>query len=149
MDQIAGILTRNEIPFQVDSDGAEYRVLFGSSAVFISVRAWAEGTVVHMRAPVIIGFELEPHMGTAYFAVNDLNYELYFAKFCVLAGEDRGSISVEHDLLGDDLQASELMNALELLAQLADDNDDRLQADIGGRTYAQMLAAPEDQLLET
>jgi type III secretion system-like peptide-binding chaperone len=90
MDQIAGIFTRNDIPFSQAKDGSEYRVLYGSTAVFVSARSF-----------------------------------------------------------GNDLQSSELMNGLELVAHLADTNDDRLQADIGGKTYAELIKTSENQPLET
>ena len=109
-----------------------------------------QGTVIHFDAPVVLNFDLNEHAGTAFVAVNDMNRELYFAKFVVYAGEDgQGTISAEYDLLGDDLQGSELMNGLELVTGLADSNDERLQADIGGNTYEEWVAATEEQPLET
>lgn len=150
MDQIAGIFTRNEVPFSSAQDGSDYRVLYGSTAVFVSARPYRDGTVIHCDAPVVIDFDLDQNAGTAFFAVNDLNREVYFAKFVVHTTDGgRGTISAEVDLLGDDLQASELLNALSVAAELADTHDDRLQADIGGKTYAEVLQAQSDQPLET
>ena len=151
MDQIAGIFTRNEVPFAQAQDGSNYRVLYGSTAVFVAARTFKDGTVIHFDAPVVVDFDLAQNEGTASSAVNRLNREVYFAKFVVHEGEGgRGTISVETDLLGDDLQSSELMNGLGLVAELADSNDDRLQADIGGKTYAAVLqASEENQPLET
>ena len=108
----------------------------------MSVRDWGTGTVIHFDAPVVLNFDLNEHAGTAFVAVNDMNRELYFAKFVVYAGEDgQGAISAEYDLLGDDLRGSGFMNGLELVAGLADSNDERLQADIGGNTYEEWVAA--------
>jgi len=150
MDQIAGIFSRNEVPFSRAQDGSDYRVLYGSTAVFVSVRPFQDGTVIHFDAPVVIEFDLTGNAGIAFSAVNSLNRDVYFAKFVVHEGEGgRGTISVEMDLLGDALQSSELMNGLAVVAELADSNDDRLQADVGGKTYAEMLTESENQPLET
>jgi hypothetical protein len=45
---------------------------------------------------------------------------------------------VEHALLADDLQAEELKTAVDIVAAVADGNDDRLQAAHGGRRYADL-----------
>jgi hypothetical protein len=150
MDQIAGIFTRNEVPFAQAQDGSGYRVLYESTAVFVSVRPFQDGTVVHFDAPLVVDFDLSQNAGTAFSAINHLNREVYFAKFVLHEEESgRGTITAETDLLGDDLQSSELMNGLQVVAQLADSNDERLQADIGGKTYAEVLQAEENQSLET
>ena len=150
MDQIAGIFTRNDVPFSRAQDGSDYRVLYGSTAVFVSARPFRDGTVVHFDAPVVVDFDLEQNAAMAFSAVNNLNRDVYFAKFVVHEGEGgRGTISAETDLLGDDLQSSELITGLGVVADLADNNDDRLQADLGGKTYAEVMKTLEDQPLET
>jgi hypothetical protein len=141
MDQIAGILTRNEIPFVQNSDGSEYRVLYESTGVFISVRPFRDGTVVHLEAPVVVELDLNDKGGGAFWEANQLNSKAYFGKFTVHSQDGRGTLCVELDVLGDDLQASELTNALMIVAELADENDDRLEAEIGGKTYAEVLNA--------
>jgi hypothetical protein len=148
MDQIAGILTRQKIPFEETEDGSKYRVLAGSTAVFISAISYRDGTAVHLDAPVVVDFDMKEQIARAILAANELNIKSYFGKFTVYGEDARGTISVEMDVLGDDLQASELTNALMIVAGLADETDDRLEAEIGGKTYAE-LVKEQEQPLET
>src|SRR4051812_9354110 len=109
-DQIGGIFARHEVPFQTGSQGDEYRVLVGSTAIFITVLESGGSTAIHMRSPVVMGIDSDNDdtMGRAYVIVNDLNRSNYFAKFCLYDDV----IDAELDLFGDDLQASELMLGL-------------------------------------
>ena len=56
------------------------------------------------------------------------------------------SIVLEHDLLGNDLDADELMGALRTLASMADDLDDKLRTAIGtGRSAQESWNEAHDQ----
>jgi Putative bacterial sensory transduction regulator len=147
LDHIAGILTRQEVPFGTREDGAEFRVLYGSAAVLISVREMGDNTVVHLAAPAVIDidFEKEDRYGKAHLAANQLNRETFFVKFCVYDE----SLVAEYDLLGGELQASELMNALTLVAETVDNVDDGLAAELGGKTYEAALGDDAPVVTET
>lgn len=133
LDQIAGILSRGEVPFQTREDGQEYRILFGSTAVMLSVSDDGDATAVHLKSPVVVKVDLDDEeiFGKAHMVANSLNRENYFVKFCVY--DDY--LAAELDLLGDDLQGSELMNGLRTLAEAADGVDDAIADELRGMTY--------------
>lgn len=138
-DLVAGMLVRLKVPFQTREDGMGHRVLAGSTAVYINFGEWEDDAVVSLGAPVL---EELPTGGDDYVKsvayVNDLNCRVVFGKFC----RYRDHIRLEYELLAGNLQAEELMNALNSVAALADHWDDKLQAELGGSTWE----AKEDQL---
>jgi Putative bacterial sensory transduction regulator len=67
--------------------------------------------------------------------LNERNRTLPYGKF--FFDPAAGEIHVEYELLGDDLQESEIINALTTVARLADDHDDVLVGELGhGRRAA-------------
>lgn len=148
IDQVAGILTRADVPFQMSADGDEYRVLRGSTAVFIRVADWGEGTVVHFWAPVAGGIDLKDadNFGGLHIVANDLNREQYFLKWVVSSDDENdGSISIEYDLLGDELDAHELLNALGEVSGAADHFDDEIIDQFGGKRFEDYVREAEDE----
>jgi hypothetical protein len=132
-DQVAGIFTRHEVPFGVSNDGTSLRVLSGSAAVLVSVVEFGSRSVIHLHSPVVVGLDMSDHdvVGKAFAAANALNRDKYLAKFSVY----EGALVAELDLLGEDLQAQELMDGLVILAGIVDDIDDGLATELRGRTY--------------
>jgi hypothetical protein len=139
LDLVAGMLMRLKVPFQARDDGVGHRVLAGSTAVYINFAEWDTDAVISLSAPVL---EDLPTGGDEYVKsvayVNDLNCRVVFGKFC----RYRDHIRLEYELLAGNLQAEELMNALNSVATLADHWDDKLQAELGGSTWA----AKDEQL---
>lgn len=106
----------------------------GSTRVFVSVMHHLErSTAVIVAAPVVIDCDL----------TDDLALEA-----CAIAGEEpvgrfsytdeRRELWFEHAILGDDLQESEIVHALEAVAATADRVDERLVAAHGGRRYSDL-----------
>lgn len=135
LDQVAEILESKHIPFQAGPDG-ELCLLRGSTAVYLDARPWGDGTLVHVRSPVVLGFPRECEV-EAHMIANSLNRTTYFATFVVY--EDIGGLTsrleVEMDVLGEEMQPSELMNALGLVSGLADRYDDELAEQLRGRRF--------------
>ena len=68
-------------------------------------------------------------------SLNERNRTLPYGKFFFDAAA--GEIHVEYELLGDELQDAEFVNALTTVARLADDHDDVLMDEVGhGRRAA-------------
>src|SRR4051794_18714392 len=120
LDQINGILTRMQMPFETRDDGWGYSVGVGSASVWITADAWGDATAVHLSGAMLEELELDDDdaRARAHGAANRLNCSNYFARFCVY--ENTRTLSVEHDLLGEDLQASELVGALTAVGRAAD-----------------------------
>src|SRR3954468_7750579 len=137
IEQVTGILVREGLRFHMSADGATYRLLFGSAAVFIDFDTWQDDSVViTVHSPVLQ--DIHPESAGAAQALNllnDLNRSFYFVKFTFRDG----ILIARYDLLGDALQAVELVNALYEIAGAADRLDEELAGALGGKPYEAKL----------
>src|SRR3954469_14366732 len=137
IEQVTGILVRDGLRYQMSEDGRTYRLLFGSAAVFIDFDAWQDdGVVISVHSPVLQ--DIDPESAGAAQALNllnDLNRSFFFVKFTFRDG----ILIARYDLLGDTLQAVELVNALYEIAGAADRLDDELSHTLGGKPYESKL----------
>ena len=137
IEQVTGILVREGLRYQMSEDGRTYRLLFGSAAVFIDFEAWQDDSVViSVHSPVLQ--DIDPESAGAAQALNllnDLNRSFFFVKFTFRDG----ILVARYDLLGDTLQAGELVNALYEIAGAADRLDDELADALGGKPYETKL----------
>jgi hypothetical protein len=133
IEQVTGILVREGLRYQMSEDGRTYRLLFGSAAVFIDWDDWQDdGVVITVHSPVLQ--DIDPESAGAAQALNllnDLNRSFFFVKFTFRDG----ILIARYDLLGNTLQAGELLNALYEIAGAADRLDDELASSIGGKPY--------------
>jgi hypothetical protein len=143
IEQVAGVLFRNGVEFDTRADGNEYRILHDSTATFVSFSEFGEHVLVSVHSPVLQ--EIEETEGTRrelLEVVNELNAGSRFGRF-VYYPELR-VIALEYDLLGDDLQASELMNAVMLVSEIANARDEELKLRLGtGVRYGETRAADD------
>jgi hypothetical protein len=141
IEQVAGILVREELKFQTAPDGAGYRLLFGSTAVFINFMTWREGVSIIVSAPILQDIDpAAPGAAAALNRLNELNLNHRFIKFVF----DDGALMAIYDLLGDRLQATELLNAVYVVAAAADHLDDELIDEIGGKRFEDVLEEIEE-----
>lgn len=127
--RIGEILAASGYPFTTDDDG-RYRVSRGSSAVFIRAHEWQERFVmVELVCPVLDEVELSEGL---LEKLNALNEKLYFGKAYWRARE----VWLAHNLLGDHLDASELVSCVGMMAVVADRIDDELQKRFGGKRFS-------------
>jgi hypothetical protein len=147
VDQIAGIFARNEVPYGLNDEG-RYRVLRGSAAIFIDVRGDDGSTAVCFTAPMVEHLDLEGEMyGKGLILVNDLNCRSMFGRYCLYT--DDSLVMLEHEILGDDLQASELLGVLDSVSGAADGWDDELSKELGGKTYQAVEMESSGGAIET
>lgn len=145
-DLVAGIMSRREVPFTSTEDGSSHRVLVGSSAIFVSFRDRHDDVAVCLHAPLLEQLSLTDEQRTdAATVVNRLNCEHSFVRFCLYDQV----LAIEHDLLGSRMQGDEFMNALDLMAGMADELDDGLKQEIGGRTWAEVEADERGEAVDT
>jgi type III secretion system-like peptide-binding chaperone len=134
IEQVAGILVREDFKFDTAPDGRSYRLLFGTAGVFIHFYPWGEdgSVVIKVHSPVVQDIDPEsPGGAEALNLLNVLNQNHVFVKFRLLGG----TLIAEYDLLGDTLQAGELRNALMTVASAADHLDDDLADRLGGKRF--------------
>ena len=110
---------------QPDDDG-EMAVRFGSSAVFFQV--FGDPPIVRAYSPALTQVPLDPKVA---IALNELNSSTAFTKW--LAVDDM--IVAAIDLFGDPLVDRHVVHACEVLGSTADDVDDQLQQQFGGKTF--------------
>ena len=146
-DLVAGILTRNDVPFGSRDDGRAHRVLYGSTAVYIACNQWGDDDTVVSLAAAVLEQIPESARAQALERVNKLNCEGYFGKFCLYGDV----IKLEHELLASHMQAAELMNALDIVVNRADENDDELKKEFGGKTWedVEKESNSEEEALDT
>ena len=111
-----------------------YHGAFGSARVFVTVRHTLEvSTAVIVSSPILSGVELTDALALELHAIAA---ERHYGRFAFAA--DRAELWFEHAVLGDDLDAEELLVAIDAVASVADREDDALQARHGGRRYADL-----------
>jgi hypothetical protein len=137
LEQVAGILLREDFKFDTSVDGRSYRLLFGTAGVFIHFSVWNETSVaIKVHSPVVQDIDPEsPGGAEALNLLNELNQAHLFVKFRMVGG----TLVAEYDLLGDHLQATELRNALLTVASAADSLDDDLADRLGGKRFDMKL----------
>jgi hypothetical protein len=134
IEQVAGILHRNGVEFDTRADGTQYRILLDSSATFVSFSDFGGRNVVSLYSPILQEVDEAGGAGPILEALNDLNAASRFGRF-VYYPELR-VIALEYDLLGDDLQEGELMNAVGLVSETANAQDEELKLVLGtGMSY--------------
>ena len=129
IEQVAGILHRNGVEFDTRADGTQYRVLLDSSATFVSFTDYGGRSVISLYSPILQEVDEADQRGAILEALNDLNAASRFGRF-VYYPELR-VIALEYDLLGEDLQESELLNAVGLVAETANAQDEELKIILG------------------
>jgi hypothetical protein len=137
IEQVAGILHRNGVEFDTRADGTQYRILLDSSATFVSFSDYGGRSVVSLYSPILQEVDEAGGVGPILEALNDLNAASRFGRF-VYYPELR-VIALEYDLLGDDLQEAELMNAIGLVSETANAQDEELKLVLGtGMSYQEV-----------
>ena len=131
IQQVYGILSMNKVEFRTDDTGKSFLVPYGSAGVFVDFRDWSDGqTLVNLHAFVLDQVDVADERRLKILEeLNEVNKANYLGK--VYLDVDAKTIVLEHDLLGNDLDAGELMGALRTVAMMADDLDDSLREAIG------------------
>lgn len=120
-----------EIPVvDTDSDG-DIPVNRGSSVTFIRVFDGPRGPVIRFFSPLLTEVAKSPEM---LERLNDLNAMTPFVNFCWANQQVFCSL----DLAGEDVQVTEIANAMATVSLHADEHDESLQRAFGGRTMVQL-----------
>ena len=138
IEQVTGILVREGLRYHMSVDGRTHRLLFGSAAVFIDFNEWQDDSVViTVHSPVLQDIDsASAGAAQALNMLNALNRSFFFVKFTYRDG----ILIARYDLLGETLQAGELVNALFEIAGAADRLDDELADALGGKPYEAKLS---------
>ena len=150
IQQVHGILAREDVRFALSADRESFLVPVphGSAAVLIDFHPWGRGqTMISLRSEVLVDVEVTEESRLQILEhLNAHNQSSLFGRFYLDA--DRSTIVLRHDLLGDELQADELINALYTVGLLADQTDDELMHEIGTGIRASDAAGREGPVVE-
>lgn len=126
-------LTRNFSEVTVDSDG-DYSLRKGSTRIFVSTRTHDDNdwTWVTLQVPLLLHVEETPAV-FEYVALHSDDY-IFGHLSATRSGEDL-SIFFTHSLLGDYLDEDELVRAVGGMLFVADEIDDELEKQFGGRRF--------------
>lgn len=117
-----------------DRDG-DFTIRNGSARIFIRVMERnEEATMVRVWSLVAMGIPKSPEL-FEHVAMSTDGY--FFGHLGLFEAEDGMTVTFSHNLLGDYLDAEELMYAVGGVASSADQIDDELVANFGGRTFHQ------------
>jgi len=128
-------LQSHGIAYDVEGDD-RLAVDYGSARAIILVRQTGESSVFRMSACVLDDVFVDGEEELLLLrSLNERNRTLPYGKFFFHPAA--GEIHLEYEILADDVQDSEFMNALTSVTQLADDHDDLLRNELGrGRRAA-------------
>ena len=143
--QVYAAIVQSELPHRQEADFI--RVLAPpvegenqSTEVRVRSAEHANGNVVvYMMAPVLgeLPTDDEAVIAKAHMICNSLNQDQLFGRWVYYP--DEGNVVIEHELVGEDLDPSEIMGTLASVAHSADRWDDVIQADLGAgeRLYSE------------
>jgi len=122
-------LQAHGLGYEIEADD-RLGIDYGSARLTIVVRRTVESSVLHVSACVLDGVRVSDDGEFRLLrSLNERNRMLPYGKF--FFDRTAGEIHVEYEVLGDDLQDSEFMNALTTVARIADDHDDILRGEVG------------------
>jgi hypothetical protein len=122
---VAGLLKTTPEALQVDTDG-DIGIRSGSAMVFVRVRD--NPPLVDVFSPVLTEVELTEKL---YVRLSELTNRMPIGRLYCTNDTVWASVPV----FGRDFQATHLMLAVQVMTGLADELDDRLQGEFGGRRF--------------
>ncbi len=122
---VAGLLKTTPDALQVDSDG-DIGIRSGSAMVFVRVRD--NPPLVDVFSPLLTGVEMTEKL---YLRLSELTNRMPIGRLYCTSDTVWASVPV----FGRDFQATHLMLAVQVMTGLADELDDRLQGEFGGRRF--------------
>ena len=135
IEQVGGILSMNEVKFMTHENKQSFLIGSGSANVIVDFFDWGESTVIALHSTVLAQIDSSGDRKHKILeTLNDKNQSIPFGRFHF--DEPAATIVLDYHLLGDNLQAPELMNGIGVLLSMADELDDELSKVIGSGTRA-------------
>ncbi len=119
----------------IDNEG-DFAYEWGSSAVFIRVLDWGDGDVLVNVYAIVAG---QVPITDELCADLILERSMVVGAWSILRDSDNpkiGDVTFSIRLFGNDLDESEILKAIALTGEVADDQDDQIVARFGGKRMA-------------
>ena len=146
LQQVAGILATGDIEFDVADSGDTLFVPFDSAVLQVDAND-GDHPRVEIMAWLLSELDLDPAKERAIRErLNGLNAEWLYPRFCLVP--DLAAITLEYEFPAGDMKPEDFREVLLHLASLAEDLDDELQADFGGRRAIDHAVSATAELAE-
>ncbi len=117
---------------EVDKDG-DFTLRHQSARVFVRCVDWGDDeTIVSVFAPILEGVPATPEL-FRWIAIEGSTY--FFGHMSATEADDGIRVGFSHTLLGDYLDAKELITAVVGVLSTGNDLDDEMQTKFGGRRF--------------
>jgi hypothetical protein len=145
MEQVTGILVRNEIPYEFLEDGQEIGLITDQVSVFLRPREMDGDALLHIAADLAVGIDLTLEVAAGiYVWLNQRNAEEPLVRFVLHEVTREGSdipgawVSAEWELAADKLDSDALIPVLNALAHRAGSFSRPLTELFGGQTSVEV-----------
>lgn len=133
-NKIQRLLTNRFGTIKIDKDG-DFIIIFESAVVYVSVDQWTDDqTVVTIRCPMVVDVKITPEL-TYWIAVEGQHFVFGSCRLNPAEDKKTGWVYFEHNLLGDDLDEPELMDALDAIVLTGNRLDNQLVDRFGGKLF--------------
>jgi len=133
-NKIQRMLTNRFGTVKIDKDG-DFVIIYESAVVFVSVAQWTDDqTVVTIRCPMVVDVKITPDL-TYWIAVEGQGFVFGSCRLKPDSSGKTGWVFFEHNLLGDDLDEPELMEALDAIVLTGNSLDNDLCNQFGGKLF--------------
>lgn len=133
-EKVQRILSNALGSVRIDKDG-DYVITYNSSVTFVEVEKFGKESVrVTFRTPLVRNVELTPEV-FKWVATEGQTYWFGSCRVVMTEGKNTGVVAMEHTILADDLDESELVNAMAMMSIAGDDLDNIIRDLFGGDLY--------------
>jgi hypothetical protein len=133
-NKIQRMLTNRFGTVKIDKDG-DFVVVFESAVVFVRVSQWTDTqTIVTIQCPLVVDVKISPEL-TFWIASEGQKFIFGSCRLNPDENQKSGWIYFEHNLLGDDLDEPELMEALDAVVLTSNKLDNELVGKFGGKLF--------------
>lgn len=139
-----GMMEKGDVRYQVSNSGDEVRTLIGSAAVYMKVSGEGEMLSYAFYAAFVEDIPLtDENELELYKWINEKNAHAIYARYYIYEYESDGrrfaDLRVENEILAENVQQEEFINALHALWSHTDNSDDEAVTKFGGKTAEQVI----------
>ena len=133
-EKVQRVLSNKLGSVRIDQDG-DFIIEYNSAVTFVEVKKFGEeGVRVTFRTPLVIKMEITPEV-YKWVATEGQAHWFGSCRVRLAEGKNTGSIWRDYTILGDDLDESELVNAMMAMSFTGDELDNKLRDLFGGELF--------------
>jgi hypothetical protein len=130
-EKVQRILSNALGSVRIDKDG-DFVITYNSSITYVEVEKFGKESVrVTFRTPLVRNVEITPEV-YKWVATEGQTYWFGSCRVFLPEGKTTGMVVMEHTILADDLDESELVNAMAMMSIAGDEVDNKIRDLFGG-----------------